>query len=86
VVCAPQIVFVDSPLGAVRGGPLARAPPFGQPEAMRAMDPLDVGIEELLRRDLALLDVGPLATVESLYRARVWAGPREPPEQQVVVT
>jgi len=34
VVFAEQILFVDIPLGAVRGGPLARAPQFGQLEAI----------------------------------------------------
>src|SRR5712692_4796416 len=76
VVFAQQILFIDIPLGAVRSGSLARAPQFGQSEAIITIDHLHIGIEKFLLRNVTLIDIGHLEAIEVLHRARGLGGPQ----------
>jgi hypothetical protein len=66
VVLTQEVLFIDVPLGAIRGSPLARAPEFGQEEAIIPVDHAHIGLEEFLLGDMALIDVSDLEAIEVL--------------------
>jgi hypothetical protein len=66
LVLTAEVLFLDVPLGAVRGRSLARAPEFGQQEAIIPVDHAHIGFEECLLGDMALIDVSDLEAIEVL--------------------
>jgi len=69
VILTEQILFVDIPFRAICGRPLSGAPQLGQHETVVAIDHGHIGIEEILLRDMALIDVGDLEAIQALERA-----------------
>jgi hypothetical protein len=66
MVLTQEVLFIDVPLRAVRCRALARAPEFGEQKTVIAIDHADIGIKELLLRDMTLIDVGNLESIQVL--------------------